>query len=103
MPNFKLDHLELEALMAFLLAQTGETKTEGEITRKSSPANWEAGKKKPWEEPISPAKMHSLDYAMEVYATEGCAACHRLKGFKSDVGFAVEKGKDKALFRRALS
>lgn len=91
MPNFRLDHVELEALMTFLLAQTGDTKTDAETQHKISLQKWEDGKKMSWEKPISPAKMHDINYAMEVFATEGCAACHRLKGFKSDTGFTVEK------------
>lgn len=91
MPNFHLDHQELESLMTFLLAQKGQKKNVSDTTHKIAIQEWEAGKQQPWEEPVSPAQMHNLDYAMEVFATEGCAACHRLKGFESDTGFAVEK------------
>ena len=28
---------------------------------------------------------------MTIFATEGCAACHRLKGFESNVGYRIEK------------
>ncbi|MEM1282002.1 MAG: c-type cytochrome [Chlamydiota bacterium] len=94
MPNFYLDHQELESLMTYLLAQKGQKKNVSDTSHKIAIQDWEAGKKMPWEEPISPAKMHNVDYAMEVFATEGCAACHRLKGFDSDVGFAVEKQKE---------
>lgn len=99
MPNFKLDHVELEGLMTFLLAQTGETKAEAETTYKIALQNWEAGKKVTWEQPISPSKMQDLDFAMNVFATEGCAACHRLKGFTSNVGFAIEKSKEEVPFK----
>jgi mono/diheme cytochrome c family protein len=91
MPNFQLDHEELEALMTFLLAQKGQRKNTSDTSHKIAIQEWESGKKMSWEEPISPAKMHNLNYAMEIFATEGCAACHRLEGFESNVGFAVEK------------
>lgn len=97
MPNFHLDHEELEALTTYLLAQKGHRKNSSETAHKVAIQEWEAGKKMPWEEPIPPAKMHSLGDAMEIFATEGCAACHRLKGFQSDVGFAVENQKEATL------
>ncbi len=43
---------------------------------------------------VPPSKIHDLRYGMTVFATEGCAACHRLKGFQSNVGFAIEKDKE---------
>jgi mono/diheme cytochrome c family protein len=94
MPNFHLDHEELEDLTTFLLAQTGQRKYESATAHKIAMAQWEAGAKRSWEEPLSPAKMHNLDDAMEIFATEGCASCHRLKGFESNVGFAIEKNKE---------
>lgn len=90
MPNEKLDHDELEDLMTFLLAQKGESKAISSIDYRDAVQEWEAGKKKPWEQPITPAQMHDLRYAMTVFATEGCAACHRLKGYESNVGFRIE-------------
>lgn len=94
MPNFHLDHEELQDLTTFLLAQKGPRKDVSETGHKVTIQEWEGGKKMAWEGPVAPAKMHSLSYGMEVFATQGCAACHRLKGFASDVGFAVEKQKD---------
>ncbi|MEC7840228.1 MAG: c-type cytochrome [Chlamydiota bacterium] len=94
MPNFHLDHEELEALMTFLLAQKGQRKMESDTGHKVAIQQWEAGKLMSWEQPTSPAQMHDLDYAMEVFAVEGCAACHRLKGYTSDVGYAIEKNTD---------
>ena len=38
------------------------------------------GKALPWEKPITPAQMYDLQYSMTVFATEGCASCHRLRG-----------------------
>lgn len=91
MPNFKLDHNELEALTTFLLAQTGKRKHQSDVDYKVAIQKWESGKKSSLEKEVSPEKIIDLDYGMEVFATQGCAACHRLKGFVSDVGLAVEK------------
>lgn len=93
MPNERLDHDELEDLMTFLLAQKGDTKAIASIAYRDAVQEWEAGKKKPWELPITPAQMQDLRFAMTVFATEGCAACHRLKGYESNVGYSVEKNK----------
>ncbi|MEI8365867.1 MAG: c-type cytochrome, partial [Parachlamydiaceae bacterium] len=91
MPNFVLDHVELEDLMTFLLAQKGPSQAVSKTAYKVSVQQWEAGKKMPWEEPIPPSKIHDLRFAMTVFATEGCASCHRLEGFESTVGFRIEK------------
>lgn len=91
MPNFRLDHQELEDLMTFLLAQKGGNKAVAETSYQASLQAWEAGRKMPWEKPISPADMYDLNYAMTVFATQGCASCHRLQGFESNVGFQAEK------------
>ncbi|CRX37521.1 cytochrome c [Estrella lausannensis] len=91
MPNMHMDHEELEALTTFLLAQTGKRKSESETGHKVAIQEWEAGRKNDWEKPIPPSKLNDLRYSMTVFATEGCAACHRLKGFESSVGFAQGK------------
>ncbi|MBA3958568.1 MAG: c-type cytochrome [Parachlamydiaceae bacterium] len=91
MPNYKLDHEELQDLMTFLLGQTGESKAVATATHKTALQDWEAGRKMPWEKSITPVQMKDVKYAMTVFATEGCSACHRLKGFESNVGFSVEK------------
>ncbi len=91
MPNFRLDHRELEDLMTFLLAQRGGNKAVAETSHQVSLQAWEAGRKMPWEKPISPADMYDLRYAMTIFANQGCASCHRLQGFESNVGFQVEK------------
>lgn len=91
MPNYHLDHEELEGLMTFLLGQQGANKTTADTAYKIAVQEWEAGKRSAIEKPVTPVQMHDLDYSMTVFATEGCAACHRLKGFVSDVGFAIEK------------
>lgn len=93
MPNQKLDHEEIEALVTFLLAQKGERKAQSGQAYKTMVMNWESGKKQPWEEPIAASNIQNLDYSMTVFATEGCASCHRLKGFQSEYGFVVEKEK----------
>lgn len=97
MPNYRLDHAELEPLMTFLLAQRGANDSVSKSEYKRLMGEWEAGKKMPWEKPISPTQMYDLHYAMTVFATEGCAACHRLRGFESNVGYRVEKEKKNTL------
>ena len=91
MPNYRLDHIELEDLMTFLLAQKGATKTLSETEYKVAIQEWDAGRKLPWEKPLNPSERHDLRFAMTVFATQGCASCHRLEGFQSNVGFAIEK------------
>lgn len=91
MPNMRLDHTELENLMSFLLAQKGSNNAVAKITYETDMRSWEAGRKLPWEKPVTPAQMLDLNYGMTVFATEGCAACHRLMGFQSNVGFTIEK------------
>lgn len=93
MPNEKLDHEELEDLMTFVMAQRGENNTQSETEYKAKLQDWEKGAKLPWEQPLNPAQIHDVRYAMTIFATEGCAGCHRLKGFESDIGFAIEKEK----------
>lgn len=90
MPNYHLDHKELEDLVTFLLAQHGRNPATSESDYKAEILNWEAGRKMAWEKPINPGKLHDLRHSMTIFATEGCAACHRLKGFESNVGFKVE-------------
>jgi mono/diheme cytochrome c family protein len=91
MPNMRLDHVELEDLMTYLLAQQGDNQAVSQTAYQASLQAWDAGRKLPWEKPVSPAKMHDLNYAMTVFTTEGCASCHRLQGFESNVGFKIEK------------
>lgn len=91
MPNYGLDHEELEDLVTFLLAQRGPSKLLSSADYKKAIMEWDAGKKLPWELPTTPAEMHDVNYGLTIFATEGCAACHRLQGFSSDVGFAIEK------------
>lgn len=91
MPNFTLDHQELEDLVTYLLGQTGSSHAISQTTQKTNLQAWEAGGKQAFEKPITPVQMNDLRYAMTTFATEGCAACHRLKGFDSNVGFRIEK------------
>lgn len=94
MPNYGLDHEELEDLVAFLLGQMGGgSKAISEAERKIFIQEWEAGRKLGWEKPITPLQIRDLRYSMTVFVTEGCAACHRLKGFESNVGYSIEKEK----------
>lgn len=93
MPNMLLDTMEIEDLMTYLMAQKGPGKAVSETDYKVAIQEWEAGRKMSWEKPIPPSQVHDLRYSMTVFATEGCAACHRLEGFQSNVGFRVEKEK----------
>jgi mono/diheme cytochrome c family protein len=103
MPNYKLDHEELENLMTFLLAQVGETPALSGVAYKTAIQDWENGKLQSFEKPISPNEITHLDKGMMVFASEGCAACHRLRGFESNVGFVVEKeDKSEDLFKKVL-
>lgn len=91
MPNFMLDHVEVEDLMTYLLGQKGPTKAISQIEYKQAIQEWEAGRKTELEKPVPPSKVHDLRFGMTVFATQGCAACHRLEGYVSDVGFSKEK------------
>lgn len=93
MPNMRLDHEEVEDLMTFMLAQKGSNQAVGHIPYYMSVQKWESGRKQPWEKPVDPAQIFDLNYSLTVFATEGCAACHRLKGYESNVGYAIEKNK----------
>jgi mono/diheme cytochrome c family protein len=90
MPNYHLDHEELQDLVTYLLGQTGDNKSISPTQYFKQVQEWEAGKKMAWEKPITPAQMQDVRFAMTVFATQGCSACHRLKGFESDVGYRVE-------------
>lgn len=91
MPNMRLDHLELQDLMTFLLAQKGSSRAVAKTAYQADLQAWEAGKKLPWEKPIPPSQMYDLRESMTIFATQGCASCHRLQGFDSNVGFKAEK------------
>lgn len=93
MPNMHFDSVELQDLISFLLAQKGSNSATGKTAYKSAIAEWEAGKKAEWEKPVSPTQIHDLRASMTIFATEGCAACHRLQGFESNVGFANDTSK----------
>jgi mono/diheme cytochrome c family protein len=89
MPNFKLDHEDLEDLMTFLMSQRGPGKNIANVQYKLSLKDWEAGAKLPWERPV--ATLDNLEESARIFASEGCASCHRLKGFESEWGFSNEK------------
>lgn len=91
MPNFRMDHEDIQDLMTFLLGQTGENNILSDTEYKVKIQEWEAGKKMDWEKPIPPDQIHNLRDSMTVFAEQGCSACHRLKGFESDVGYRIEK------------
>lgn len=86
MPNFRLDHEEIEDLMSFLMAQKGQKKNQASVDYKISQKQWESGELLPWERPLSPAEVFDLKTGYRVFATEGCASCHQLKGYKGQWG-----------------
>lgn len=78
MPTFNFDHVEVEKIMTFLMAQRQKDQTMGAMQKTRSQSAWLAGGKKPWEEAVSV----DLDNALYSFATEGCAACHKLDAFE---------------------
>ncbi|MBB64394.1 MAG: hypothetical protein CMO81_04965 [Waddliaceae bacterium] len=90
MPNFRLDHEEIEDLMTFLMAQRNDGKSSAEFIQTVALRDWEAGKKLEYEREIHPTKVNDLETGMVVFATEGCASCHKLRGYESNVGFTAE-------------
>lgn len=94
MPNYRLDHEEVESLVCFLMAQKGKPQSVSHVEYQMALKQWEEGKRRSWESAVEPSQIHDLRFGMTVFATEGCAACHRLKGFESNVGYAVEKGRE---------
>jgi len=88
MPNFRLDHEDVEALMTYLLAQKGKKQNQSEIEYQVQISNWEQGKKTSLEKAPDAFLVHDLHYGKQVFAEEGCAACHRLKGFETSAGYA---------------
>lgn len=100
MPNFRLDHEELSALMTFLMAQKGETKAVSEVEYQIKLHEWEKGAKMPWEKPVPPPSIKDVQAGQLVFASEGCAACHKLQGFESNVEFISRDGKLKVWFEK---
>ena len=87
MPNFRLDHDELADLMTFLMAQKGNKKAVSEIDYHIELSQWEKGAKMPWELPVAPTKIDNVRAGQLVFASEGCAACHKLQGFETNAYF----------------
>ncbi|SCA63033.1 Uncharacterized protein SCG7109_AH_00120 [Chlamydiales bacterium SCGC AG-110-M15] len=103
MPNFRLDHDEIQDIVTFLLAQQQMDKGESEVQRKILVKEWEGGRKTEWEKPIPPGEVKDLKKSMMIFATEGCASCHRLKGFESSIGYRSlnETSNYKAIYRES--
>jgi mono/diheme cytochrome c family protein len=94
MPNFRLDHAELEDLVTYLLGQMGRPESVSEVDWKTRIAKWDGGEKLPWEKEINPVNLRDVRYGMTVFAEQGCAACHRLKGFESNLAYVDPKDKE---------
>lgn len=93
MPNFRLDHLEVEDLMAFLLAQKGPSQAIAKTEYLKNVREFELAP--PLK--ISQEKIEDLSFSSQIFATEGCASCHRVAGLETQVGFVAdpqEKGSD---------
>src|SRR5207249_557009 len=84
----------------YLLGQKGGNKSISDTAYKLAVQEWEMGLRKTVQEKaFTPEQIHDLRNAMTVFATQGCASCHRLKGFQSDIGFSIEKeSKEKVSF-----
>lgn len=91
MPNFRLDHEELGCLMTFLMAQRGDSKAISEVDYQIGLTEWEKGSKMPWEKAVAPTQIKNVREAQICFATEGCASCHKLKGFESNVSLLKDK------------
>ena len=100
MPNMRLDHEELENLVTYLISQKGERPGVAQSERKGHLRRWEEGEKLPWERAILPNKVQDVEAAMKIFATEGCAACHRMTGFMSNVGFASPSYEEEKWFSK---
>lgn len=87
MPNFRFDHEEVADLMTFLMAQVGDTKAVASVDYSLTLKEWEAGAKMPWEKAVPPTAIQNVKQGMLVFASEGCASCHKLQGFESTTGF----------------
>ncbi len=92
MPNFKLDHEEVEDIMTFLMAQRGEEKNVSEVDKTLALKSWQEGAPMPWEKPVPASEIEDVDAGKVVFATQGCASCHKLRGYRSHIGFQIERG-----------
>ena len=93
MPNTRMDHEEVEDILTYLLAQKGGTKVQSSLDRRIQLKAWDEGQKLWFEQALLPEQIQDVRNSMIIFTTQGCANCHRLKGFESNVGFAVEKNK----------
>ncbi|MCB1212746.1 MAG: c-type cytochrome, partial [Chlamydiia bacterium] len=91
MPNYRLDHEELSDLMTYLLGQRGRKIRSSEIDRSIALKEWEEGAKLSFERPLLPSEQRNLEGALTIFATQGCAACHRLVGYTTQVALAGEE------------
>jgi mono/diheme cytochrome c family protein len=101
MPNFRLDHEELTDLMTFLMAQRGGTQAISEVDYHIQLNEWEKGAKMPWEQPSSPTDIRNVRAGQLIFASEGCASCHKLAGFESNCGLTLV-AKQGATFQEKL-
>jgi mono/diheme cytochrome c family protein len=93
MPNTRMDHEEVEDILTYLLAQKGGSKVQSNVDRRIQLKAWDEGQKLWFEQALLPEQIQDVRHSMVIFTTQGCANCHRLKGFESNVGFAIEKTK----------
>ena len=91
MPNFGLDQEDVQDLMTFLMAQRGDNKTVAPVKNQIDVKAWENGRKTTWEKALQPNQIDDIRHSMLVFGTQGCASCHKLHGFESNVGFSIQK------------
>jgi len=94
MPNMVLDHEELQDLMTYLLAQKGKRPADSESGRITRLKAWDAGERTEIEQALPAEKIYDLQAGMMTFALDGCASCHRLEGYTSEVGFKTENVKE---------
>jgi mono/diheme cytochrome c family protein len=95
MPNFRLDHEDVEGVMTFLMAQKGKTQVQTSVQYSKDVKQWETNTVMPWEKPITPSNIENVDLGLEIFATQGCASCHELKGISGPAVFSNKEDIDK--------
>lgn len=91
MPNYRLDHPEIEALLTYLFGQRKMESWRSKQQQTVAIRDWEAGKTTWIEAPLKGEQKDLFKEGQYVFATQGCASCHRLKGFESEIGFKGEE------------
>lgn len=88
MPNFHLDHEDLEVLMTFVMGQKGKRQMVSDVEYAIQVREWNQGALNEWEKPIPAYKIYNLQQGKTIFAKEGCASCHRIKGYTTSAELA---------------